>query len=108
VRARRPGDRLAGTVRTKVQDVLTDAKVPARLRDAVPLVVDADGAVRWVVGFAAAAPGPGDRRLLARPPASFGLPGIIPGRPALHGLASSYGSRARPARPREESGHEPR
>jgi len=108
VRARRPGDRLAGTVRTKVQDVLTDAKVPTRLRDAVPLVVDAAGAVRWVVGLAAAAPGSGAVRLFARPPRSFGLPGIISGRPALHGLASSYGSRARPARPREESGHESR
>ncbi len=55
----------------------------------------------------ATAPGPGAVRLLASAPATFGLQGIISGRPALHGLASSYGSRARPVRPREESGHEP-
>ena len=61
VRARRPGDRLAGR-RKKVQDLLVDAKVPRAERDAWPLVVSGDevvavpgvaeapgweGAVRW-------------------------------------------------------------
>jgi tRNA(Ile)-lysidine synthase len=38
VRARRPGDRLAGR-RKKIQDVFVDAKVPRGERDAYPLVV---------------------------------------------------------------------
>jgi tRNA(Ile)-lysidine synthetase-like protein len=38
VRARRPGDRLAGR-RKKVQDLLVDAKVPRAQRDDWPLVV---------------------------------------------------------------------
>jgi tRNA(Ile)-lysidine synthetase-like protein len=61
VRARRPGDRLAGR-RKKVQDLLVDAKVPRVERDGWPLVVSGDdvvavpgvaeapgweGAVRW-------------------------------------------------------------
>ena len=41
VRARRPGDRLAGR-RKKVQDLFVDAKVPVRERDGWPLVVTED------------------------------------------------------------------
>ncbi len=53
VRGRRPGDRyrprgLGGTV--KVQDLMVDRKIPRRLRDAVPVVVDASGIV-WIPGF---------------------------------------------------------
>jgi tRNA(Ile)-lysidine synthase len=44
VRARRPGDRLAGR-RKKVQDLLVDAKVPRDERDAWPLVVSGDDVV---------------------------------------------------------------
>jgi tRNA(Ile)-lysidine synthase len=52
--ARRPGTR-------KLQDILTDAKVPRHLRDALPLVF-ADGHLAWVPGIAvdadaAASPG---------------------------------------------------
>ncbi len=50
VRSRRPGDRLAGRSR-KVQDVLVDAKVPRRDRDAWPLVATEDGAVVAVPGL---------------------------------------------------------
>lgn len=50
VRARRPGDRLAGRSR-KVQDVLVDAKVPRDERDSWPLVATEDGAVVAVVGI---------------------------------------------------------
>ncbi len=50
VRGRRPGDRLKGPHGPKVQDVLTDAKVPARERDAWPLVI-ADEAVVWIPGI---------------------------------------------------------
>lgn len=44
VRARRPGDRLAGR-RKKVQDLLVDAKVPRAERDDWPLVVRGDEVV---------------------------------------------------------------
>lgn len=52
VRARRPGDRLAGR-RKKVQDLLVDAKVPRAQRDGWPLVVRGDEVVA-VPGIAAA------------------------------------------------------
>jgi tRNA(Ile)-lysidine synthase len=54
VRARRPGDRLAGR-RKKVQDLFVDAKVPRAERDAWPLVVSGDEVV--VVPGVAEAPG---------------------------------------------------
>jgi tRNA(Ile)-lysidine synthase len=44
VRARRPGDRLAGR-RKKVQDLLVDAKVPRAERDEWPIVVRGDDVV---------------------------------------------------------------
>jgi tRNA(Ile)-lysidine synthase len=44
VRARVPGDRLAGR-RKKVQDLFVDAKVPSRERDVWPLVVAEEGVV---------------------------------------------------------------
>jgi tRNA(Ile)-lysidine synthetase-like protein len=54
-----PGSRRTGT--RKLQDILTDAKVPRHLRDAIPLVF-ADGRLAWVPGVAvdadaAASPG---------------------------------------------------
>jgi tRNA(Ile)-lysidine synthase len=52
VRARRPGDRLAGR-RKKVQDLLVDAKVPRADRDAWPIVVKGSEVVA-VPGIAAA------------------------------------------------------
>ncbi len=54
VRARRPGDRLAGR-RKKVQDLLVDAKVPQAERDRWPLVVSGDEVV--AVPGVAEAPG---------------------------------------------------
>jgi len=70
VRGRRPGDRIGGGLRIKVQDLFTDAKVPARMRDAHPLVATEDGAVCWVVGLEHATPTEdGARWLGARPPA---------------------------------------
>jgi tRNA(Ile)-lysidine synthetase-like protein len=44
VRARRPGDRLAGR-RRKVQDLLVDAKVPRAERDRWPMVVQGEDVV---------------------------------------------------------------
>jgi tRNA(Ile)-lysidine synthase len=57
--AGRPGSRRPGA--RKLQDILTDAKVPRHLRDALPLVF-ADGCLAWVPGIAvdadaAASPG---------------------------------------------------
>lgn len=64
LRARRPGDRLAGS-RGKVQDALTDAKVPAARRDALPLVVTPTGEVWWIPGVTDRPPD-GAWRLVAR------------------------------------------
>ena len=53
VRTRRPGDRftpLGMTGEKKLQDFLVDARVPARLRDRVPLVVTEDDRIVWVAG----------------------------------------------------------
>ncbi len=52
VRGRRPGDRMNGPRGAKVQDVFTDAKVPARERDEWPLIT-ADEAVVWIPGITA-------------------------------------------------------
>src|SRR5260221_3414913 len=69
VRARRPGDRLAGRLRMKVQDLFTDAKVPARARATHPLVAAASGEVWWVVGLKRADGDTRDGRWIeARPP----------------------------------------
>lgn len=55
VRGRLPGDRivLAGSAgRKKVQDLFVDRKVPRLARDRVPLVVNEQDQVVWVVGHA--------------------------------------------------------
>jgi tRNA(Ile)-lysidine synthase len=57
VRSRRPGDRfrpLGAPGRRKLQDLLTDRKVPRARRDIVPIVVDAADRIVWVVGVAIA------------------------------------------------------
>ena len=81
VRARRPGDRLAGRLRIKVQDLFTDAKVPARARATHPIVATGAGEVWWVVGLkhadGAAAPG---TWIVATPP-----PGAERSIPGSHG-----------------------
>jgi tRNA(Ile)-lysidine synthase len=69
VRSRRPGDRLAGRLRIKVQDLFIDAKVPARSRATHPLVAQASGEVWWVVGLKhAEADVPDGRWIEAKPP----------------------------------------
>jgi tRNA(Ile)-lysidine synthase len=53
VRSRRPGDRfrpLGSPGRRKLQDFLVDRKVLRQDRDELPLVVDADDRIVWVVG----------------------------------------------------------
>lgn len=72
VRSRRAGDRMAGPFGPKVQDVLTDAKVPVRLRSRLPVIATRDGAVGWIPGVASAWNGVSDGYVLvARPPAAW-------------------------------------
>jgi tRNA(Ile)-lysidine synthase len=76
VRSRRPGDRFQppglGGRSKKLQDYLVDRKVPRADRDFLPLVVDGDDRIVWVVGhgvaegFRAPAPSPGVILLKAR------------------------------------------
>ncbi len=72
VRARRPGDRMAGENRAKLQDVLTDAKVPAQRRSAHPIVVTASGEVWWVPGITSRTQ-IGEWRIFARRSGSDGV-----------------------------------
>lgn len=67
VRAWRRGDRLAGPVPTKVQDVFTDAKVPVRLRAGWPIVATAKS-VWWVPGLRRPATSGGQLTLAVRFP----------------------------------------
>jgi tRNA(Ile)-lysidine synthase len=76
VRSRKPGDRFQppglGGRSKKLQDYLVDRKVPRADRDFLPLVVDGDDRIVWVVGhgvaegFRAPAPSPGVILLKAR------------------------------------------
>jgi tRNA(Ile)-lysidine synthase len=54
VRSRRPGDRFQplglGGRGKKLQDFLVDRKVPREERDSLPLVVDGDDRIVWIVG----------------------------------------------------------
>ena len=53
VRSRLPGDKfrpLGQSGRKKLQDFLVDRKIPREIRDSLPLVVDGDDRIVWVVG----------------------------------------------------------
>jgi len=56
VRSRQPGDRLRpkgmSGRRKKLQDLFVDGKIARQQRDMVPLVVDRDDRILWVVGAA--------------------------------------------------------
>ena len=56
IRSRAAGDRLKplgmGGRRKKLQDLFVDRKVPRQKRDSVPLVVDGNDRIVWVVGEA--------------------------------------------------------
>jgi tRNA(Ile)-lysidine synthetase-like protein len=71
VRARRPGDRVAG--RGKLQDIFVNAKVPARLRDSWPILA-LDEEVVWVPGLTPT-PRAGRIRIEAGPVADRSVPG---------------------------------
>jgi tRNA(Ile)-lysidine synthase len=56
VRSRARGDRVrAGSHSRKLQDLLVDLRVPAELRDALPVVTQRDGKVVWIPGIWASA-----------------------------------------------------
>jgi tRNA(Ile)-lysidine synthase len=53
IRSRRRGDRFAPLGlghRKKLQDFLVDRKIPREMRDSLPLVVDGQDRIVWVVG----------------------------------------------------------
>jgi tRNA(Ile)-lysidine synthetase-like protein len=58
VRSRRRGDRFRppglGGRGKKLQDFLVDKKIARETRDSLPLVVDAEGRIVWIVGLAVA------------------------------------------------------
>jgi tRNA(Ile)-lysidine synthase len=65
IRSRQAGDRIlpfGKTISKKVKDLLIDAKVPRRLRSAVPLIVDGAGGpeerILWVAGYRRSAHAP--------------------------------------------------
>lgn len=70
VRERRPGDRILGPPSRKLQDVFTDAKVPAARRDRWPVIADEDR-VWWVPGLTEPPPVEGGTRLAVAAPAHF-------------------------------------
>jgi tRNA(Ile)-lysidine synthase len=58
IRSRRDGDRFepdGSGRRTKLKDFLIDRKIPREMRDALPLVVDGNDRIVWVVGHSVAA-----------------------------------------------------
>ena len=72
VRPRQNGDRMStGGHRTKLQDLFTDAKVPASQRSRWPVIASEDG-VWWVPGLTDPPKDDGGTRLAVAAPAHFG------------------------------------
>jgi tRNA(Ile)-lysidine synthase len=71
VRDRRVGDRTMGPPRKKLQDLFTDAKIPASRRHLWPVIASEDG-IWWVPGLTAPPKGAGGTRLAVAAPAHFG------------------------------------
>ena len=71
VRARRPGDRTLRAPRKKLQDLFTDAKVPASQRGLWPVIASEEG-VWWVPGLTEPPTSAGGTRLAVAAPAHFG------------------------------------
>ncbi len=53
LRYKRPGDRILikGVGRKKLQDFFVDKKIPRRERESIPILVDKEGNVCWIVGY---------------------------------------------------------
>jgi tRNA(Ile)-lysidine synthase len=71
VRARVAGDRMTNPPRRKLQDVFTDAKIPASQRSRWPVIASED-AVWWVPGLTDPPKQAGGTRLAVAAPAHFG------------------------------------
>ncbi len=71
VRQRRDGDRMTGRQRKKLQDLFTDAKIPASRRSRWPVIASGDG-VWWVPGLTEPPKEAGGTRLSVAAPAHFG------------------------------------
>jgi tRNA(Ile)-lysidine synthetase-like protein len=71
VRQRHDGDRMRGRNRKKLQDIFTDAKIPASQRSRWPVIASEDG-VWWVPGLTEPPREAGGRRLTVAAPAHFG------------------------------------
>jgi tRNA(Ile)-lysidine synthetase-like protein len=71
VRARVAGDRTTNPPRRKLQDVFTDAKIPASQRSRWPVIASED-AVWWVPGLTEPPKQAGGTRLAVAAPAHFG------------------------------------
>jgi tRNA(Ile)-lysidine synthase len=71
VRQRRDGDRMTGQRRKKLQDLFTDAKIPASQRSRWPVIASEDG-IWWVPGLTEPPKEPGGTRLAVAAPAHFG------------------------------------
>jgi tRNA(Ile)-lysidine synthase len=71
VRERHDGDRMASRPRKKLQDVFTNAKIPASQRSRWPVIASEDG-VWWVPGLTEPPKTEGGTRLAVAAPAHFG------------------------------------
>jgi tRNA(Ile)-lysidine synthase len=71
VRERRVGDRMAERPRRKLQDLFTDAKIPASQRSRWPVIASEDS-VWWVPGLTEPPKTEGGTRLAVAAPAHFG------------------------------------
>ena len=71
IRARVAGDRTANPPRRKLQDIFTDAKIPASQRGRWPVIASED-AVWWVPGLTEPPKGTSGTRLAVAAPAHFG------------------------------------
>ncbi|HKC91671.1 MAG TPA: tRNA lysidine(34) synthetase TilS [Candidatus Limnocylindria bacterium] len=71
VRQRQSGDRMTGRERKKLQDLFTDAKIPASQRSRWPVIASEDG-VWWVPGLTDPPKETGGTRLAVAAPAHFG------------------------------------
>ncbi|MEK6208626.1 MAG: tRNA lysidine(34) synthetase TilS [Chloroflexota bacterium] len=71
VRGRREGDRMVSRPRKKLQDLFTDAKIPASQRSNWPVIASEDN-VWWVPGLTEPPKAPGGTRLSVAAPAHFG------------------------------------
>ncbi|MGZ3457721.1 MAG: tRNA lysidine(34) synthetase TilS C-terminal domain-containing protein, partial [Archangium sp.] len=62
----------------KLQDVLVDQRIPSERRDALPVVVDAQGAVLWVPGVWNSTVASAVRLFLWAAPPGASMPGLSP------------------------------